>query len=344
MTSRERVVKTLRFERPDRAPRDLWQLYFQNMPERLREVEALKARFPMDFASPAVKGRVSERAKGEPGVVGSYVDEWGSVWHVAQSGVVGEVKEPVLADWRALDDYEPPWELIDTTDLSEVDAWYENTDQFAVIFNMVRPFERMQFLRGSEDLLIDLASGAPELERALAMLHEFFLRDIELWEGHKADAIMFMDDWGAQDTLLISPRQWREVFKPLYRDYCDAIHAQGKFVFFHSDGHIAAIYPDLIEIGVDAVNSQLFCMDIEELGRLHKGRITFWGEIDRQHLLPFGTPEQVKEGVRRVRRALDDGQGGVIAQCEWGVNDPAENVAAVFEAWDEPRPGSQNGG
>jgi hypothetical protein len=74
-------------------------------------------------------------------------------------------------------------------------------------------------------------------------------------------------------------------------------------------------------------------MNIEDLGAKYKGKITFWGEIDRQHLLPFGTPEQVKEGVRRVRRALDDACGGVIAQCEWGIKDPAENVAAVFEAW-----------
>ena len=98
---------------------------------------------------------------------------------------------------------------------------------------------------------------------------------------------------------------------------------------------IVYIYPDLIEIGIHAVNSQLFCMNIEELGRLYRGKITFWGEHDRQHLLPFGTPEQVREGVRRVRRALDDGTGGVIAQCEWGVNDPMENTAAVFDEWNK---------
>jgi uroporphyrinogen decarboxylase len=106
-----------------------------------------------------------------------------------------------------------------------------------------------------------------------------------------------------------------------------------EFVFFHSDGHIAAIHPDLIEIGVDAVNSQLFCMDIEDLGCRFKGPITFWGEIDRQHILPFGTAEEIHAAVRRVRAALDDGRGGVFAQCEWGNDVSAENVAAVFEAW-----------
>ena len=92
----------------------------------------------------------------------------------------------------------------------------------------------------------------------------------------------------------------------------------------------------MIEVGVDALNSQLFTMDIEEIGRRFKGRLTFWGEIDRQHVLPFGSVMDVYKAVARVRTALDDGKGGVIAQCEWGVNNPPENIAAVYAAWDMP--------
>ncbi|MGC9396986.1 MAG: uroporphyrinogen decarboxylase family protein, partial [Anaerolineae bacterium] len=204
---------------------------------------------------------------------------------------------------------------------------------FILAGTTVRPFERMQFIRGSEKLYVDLAYGTAELFTLRDMLHEFFLRELELWIATDVDAISFMDDWGAQNRLLISPEMWRELFKPLYADYVNLIHSAGKFAFMHSDGHIAAIYPDLIEIGVDALNSQLFCMDIEALGQAYRGKITFWGEIDRQSLLPFGTPDDVKAGVHRVRRALDDGSGGVIAQCEWGNDVPMENVEAVFEAW-----------
>jgi hypothetical protein len=67
-------------------------------------------------------------------------------------------------------------------------------------------------------------------------------------------------------------------------------------------------------------------MDIETLGLDYKGKVTFWGEIDRQHILPFGTPEEVREAVYRVRKALGDDNGGVIAQCEWGKFDPIENI------------------
>ena len=62
---------------------------------------------------------------------------------------------------------------------------------------------------------------------------------------------------------------------------------------------------------------------------------TFWGEIDRQHVLPFGTTDDVREAVMRVRRALDDGTGSLIVQCEWGKDNTKENIEAVFRSWSE---------
>lgn len=334
MTGRERVQRALRFQRPDRAPRNLWALPGIRSWRRA-ELEALLRRFPEDFSgvgNPA-KGR---RVRGRPGEVGTNVDAWGCVWRVAEPGVQGEIKDPVLADWKALDSWQPPWDLLENPDLSRVETHCRATGRFVLAGTETRPFERMQFLRGSENLLVDLGYGTPQALRLRDMLHEFFVREMEMWARTAVDAVSFMDDWGSQTALLISPEMWRELFKPLYAEYVRILHRAGKFAFFHSDGHIAAIYPELIEIGVDALNSQLFCMDLEALAAAHKGRITFWGEIDRQRVLPFGTPEEVRAAVRRVRRALDDGRGGVVAQCEWGVRDPAENVAAVFAAWEEP--------
>ena len=91
-----------------------------------------------------------------------------------------------------------------------------------------------------------------------------------------------------------------------------------------------------MEIGVDAVHSQLFLMDVEQLAMQFRGRITFWGEIDSRRVLPFGTPGDVRAAVHNVRKALDYGRGGLIAQCEWGHDVPFENVAALFEQWMEP--------
>ena len=300
---------------------------------RKDELDALLQRFPSDLVGPEFKYGPGERQQGIPYVVGSYADEWGCVWHVGEPGVVGEVKEPPLADWSALAHFKPPYEILEEADFGQVNRSCAETDRFVLAWTTVRPFERMQFLRGSEALYMDLGYETAEMLQLRDMVHEFFLRELEMWVKTDVDGIEFMDDWGAQRTLLISPKQWRALFKPLYKDYCDLIHSAGKFAFFHSDGHITDIYPDLIEIGVDAVNSQLFCMDIEELGRRFRGQITFWGEICRQDILPFGTPDDVRAAVRRVRVALDDGRGGVFAQCEWGIGVSAENVATVFETW-----------
>jgi hypothetical protein len=119
----------------------------------------------------------------------------------------------------------------------------------------------------------------------------------------------------------------------MYAEYNEMIHAAGKFAFVHSDGYIFDVYEDLIEIGADAVNSQLFCMDIDQIGRQFKRRTTFWGEIDQQYVLSFGSVQQTRQAVRRVAAALYDGRGGVIAQCWFGPGVKPENVRAAFDEW-----------
>ena len=200
----------------------------------------------------------------------------------------------------------------------------------------VRPFERMQFLRGPQNLYYDIAYQPKEFFRLRDMLHEFFLREMDMLACTDVDGVAFMDDWGSNNSLLISPAAWRELFKPLYRDYCEIAHEHGKHVWFHTDGHTAAIWPDLIEVGIDVLNSQLFTMDIEELGCLYKGRICIYGEIDRQHVLPFGSQEECRQAVRRVRRALESREGGAICTFEWGKSDPSENALAICEEWARP--------
>jgi uroporphyrinogen decarboxylase len=334
MTGRERVKAALTFNHPDRPPRDLWALPYTSL-FRKEEMDRLLADFPLDIAGIQLSPGSSAEDYERYGQAGAYTDEWGSVWNLAEPGVVGEVKVPAIADWSKLNHFQPPWELLRNRDFSFANRAAEDSDRFILSPCVARPFERLQFLRGSEALFYDIAAGPAEFLKLRDMVHEYFLEDLRGWCGTNVDAVMFMDDWGANSALLIKPATWREIFKPLYIDYVNLIHAAGKFAFFHSDGNITAIYPDLVEIGVDAVNSQLFTMNIEELARLYKGKITFWGEIDRQHVLPFGTPEEVKEAVRRVRRALDDGSGGVIAQCEWGKDNSYTNIRAVYEAWME---------
>lgn len=335
MTSRERVRRALRFEKPDRAPRDLWAL--PGVTEgRKAEYEQFIQRFPLDIQSPTWRPGDSGRTRGRAYQKGAFTDDWGVTFIASEDGVFGEVKEPILADWRNLDGFSPPWEYLKEADLHEVDASCRESERFILASAEVRPFERLQFLRGTENLLCDIGYGGPELLRLLRIIHEWEMYSLEMWSKTAVDGISFCDDWGSQTSLLISPKLWREIFKPLYRKYCEIIHEAGKFVFFHSDGHIEAIYEDLVEIGVDAVNSQLLCMNVEDLGSRFQGRITLWGEIDRQHIQPFGTPEEARMAVRRVRAAFDSERGGLIAQCEWGKIDPYENITAIYDEWEKP--------
>jgi uroporphyrinogen decarboxylase len=335
MKSRERVKKALNFEEVDRLPRTLWALPGVTMFRKQEYDEVLK-RFPGDIDCPEVRYGIGQRCKGDPAMVGHYTDAWGSVWYVGEPGVIGEVKDFPLSNWNNLDKYKLPWELLKEADFSEVNRSCNRTDKFVLAGTETRPFERMQFIRGTENLYMDLAYGNKEAYKLREMLHEFNLSEMEMWSNTDVDGVSFMDDWGSQKSLLISPAMWRELYKPLYKDYCDILHSKGKYVFFHSDGFIESIYPDLIEIGVNAINSQLFCMDIEKLGNQYAGEITFWGEIDRQNILPFGTTKDVKKAVERVAGALlKDKRSGLIAQCEWGVNDPKKNIITVFEEWDK---------
>lgn len=336
MTGRERVRAAVTFHTPDRPPRDLWALPYISL-ARPDELKAVQERFPMDIGRPETSPAASDDDLVKLSKPGRYTDAWGSVWEIAEPGIVGEVKAPAVADWSQLAGFQPPWDTVRKRNLDHANRVCDRSDAFMLSAVTARPFERLQFLRGTEQLFMDLAYDTAELRTLTAMVHEFQMEDVAAWAHSNVDAVFLMDDWGTNTALLISPETWRAVFKPLYREYCDVIHKQGKFAFFHSDGNIESIYGDLIEVGMDAINSQLFCMNIERLAAQYKGKVTFWGEIDRQQVLPFGTRHDVHAAVARVRRALDDSRGGVIGQCEWGKDNSRENVEAVFEAWQAAR-------
>lgn len=332
MTSRELVKKSLEFDSPPRIPRQIWTLPWasDHYPEQLK---AIQSEFPDDIISSPAFLRMPLKTSGDPYTVGTFIDEWGCIFVNRQQGVIGEVKQPALKDWQDLEQLRFPEELL-SVDVEAVNAFCKGTDKFVLAGTCPRPFERLQFIRKTENLMVDLIEHPVEFERLLHKVHEFFLKELELWVATDVDGLTFMDDWGAQRALLISPTLWRNYFKPLYKDYIDMAHSHGKYIFMHSDGHISAIIPDLVELGLDALNSQLFCMDIEDIGRKFRGKITFWGEIDRQYILPFGTPEEVIHAVRRVKEALYQ-DGGVIAQCEFSAGGKPENVYLVFKTWQD---------
>jgi uroporphyrinogen-III decarboxylase len=161
---------------------------------------------------------------------------------------------------------------------------------------------------------------------------------LELWARTEVDAVALGDDWATPDGLLIAPEMWRELFRPLYRDYCKILHDHDKFVFFHGEGNISDIFGDLLKVGIDAIRCQCHLMNVERLAKQYRGRVTFWGELDPQRLQNPGTAEDFRQAVQKIRRALDFGHGGVIARCRWDRGVRLQTIAVFFEHWLAPIP------
>jgi len=326
---RELVKQALEFRSPPRLPRQLWLLPWaaKRFPEELKRIET---DFPSDITVIPVSCSEPVPGGGNAHSIGQFVDAWGCTFENLQDGIIGQVKNPQLSDWSQAADIRFPRERLEF-DQEAVAEFCRGTDLYVLAGTCPRPFERLQFLRGSEELYLDLNRPPREFREFLHRMHAFYLEELTLWAKTDVDAITFMDDWGSQRALLVAPELWRELFKPLYADYIAIAHEHGKHAFMHSDGHITEIIPDLIEIGLDALNSQVYCMGVEELGSRFAGDITFWGEIDRQQILPRASTEEIAQAAGQMRSALHR-EGGLIAQCEFGPGARPENIYAFFQA------------
>jgi uroporphyrinogen decarboxylase len=203
------------------------------------------------------------------------------------------------------------------------------------------PFERAHAMQGMDVFLLNMARY-PEFAQAL--LHKItevckslmgpFLEEL----GGNVDIIKIGDDLGTQDGLLISPEMYREILKPFHADFLQFIKERTKAkVLFHSDGDVFALIDDFIEIGVDILNpiqtSAGKMSDLEGLKKHYGKNMVFCGGIDTQRILPYGTPEQVRQEVRRVMHILGPGGGYMMASVHTVMNDvPPENVLAMVDA------------
>ncbi len=335
MTRRELVINTLEFKnKTGIVPREVWTLPWAKL-NYSKEYDEILAEFPNDIimARPTYK-KPSPVTVGDMFAVGRYVDDWGCQFENKQEGIIGEVDIPIVSDddWEDVNNVYIPREWLDF-DVDAVNELCRGTDGFVLAGVYPRPFEQLQFIRGTENLMMDLVDPPEEMLKFIKKMHSFYCELMERWAQTDVDGLMFMDDWGMQNSLLINPETWIDIFKPLYKDYINIAKKHGKKTFMHSDGNILSIIPELIDIGLDAINSQVFCMGFDQLQQF-KGKITFWGEIDRQNILPFGTPEQSSAAVEELMNSLWS-DGGVIAQLEFGLGAKPENVRSAFTRWNE---------
>jgi uroporphyrinogen decarboxylase len=206
------------------------------------------------------------------------------------------------------------------------------------------PFERAHAMQGMDKFMINMALN-PDFALALLrkitdhckVLMDHFLKQC----GDLIDIIKIGDDLGSQTGLLISPKMYRQFLKPFHAEFIEFIKERTDAkVFFHTDGDVMDLVGDFIEMGVDILNpiqtSAGRMSDLPELKRRYGENITFCGAIDTHHTLPHGTPEQVRQEVRRVIDILGPGGGYMVASVHTIMNDvPAENILAMVDAVDE---------
>ncbi|MFA6450940.1 MAG: uroporphyrinogen decarboxylase family protein [bacterium] len=341
MTSRERVIKAIKFEQPDLIPVDYWILpaVYLKYGDRFT---ALLNEYPKDF--PDALDVDAENICPPSHRKGEYTDCFGSVWRQEHDGFLGQVVKYPLEELSAIKKYQFPEPNeregeISLLQIRNIVSKVKPLNRFVSV-DSIRTFERMHFLRGMEDVMMDLAYQRDEFFMLLEKTVEWNIAHMRLvLEDQKdgVDGIWFSDDWGSQSSLLINPVMWRKIFKPVYKKMFDTVKEYGKFVLFHSDGYIMEIIGDLIEIGADVLNCQMKILNAVALSSQFAGKITFHTDLDRQHILPYGTKKDIVDHVKDAIDNLGGLGGGLILNAELGPDMPFENIETLFREFHKVR-------
>jgi len=216
----------------------------------------------------------------------------------------------------------------------------EETDRYILVMIYGSHFEKANAARGIENFLMDIAGDfafAKQLCTRIVDKNMVMLENV--LNCPEIDGILLGSDWGSQRGLLMSPDTWDELIRPGEQREYDLVHAYEKDVWVHSCGKIDVLIPRLAEMGVDVPNPlQPECMDVAAIKRDHGDRLAFWGGINTQQVLPFGTPEEVKAEARRTRDLLSQNGGYILAAAQDIQGDvPMANLDALLEAAREGR-------
>ena len=378
MTSGERVLAALHHEEPDRVPlvlgvsnatgikmkpyRGIKSLanieapdnYLYDWPElgtaeideeTMRRLRS-DVRGVLDLEPEMVRTRNRERAPHS-----DCIDSWGSGQVEVKPGDwypgVHPLKDATTVE--ALDAHLGWPDMSDPTRIAHVQGAAKRLaeeDQFAIMATpwLLFPFERAHAMQGLETFLLNMAMNqdfARELlERIATHCKQLMGRFLDAL-GDNVDIIKIGDDLGTEQGLLISPAMYRDMLKPIHADFIRFIKERTRAkVFFHSDGDVAPLIEDFIEIGVDILNPiQTSAGTMSDLASLKKrfGRnIVLCGGIDTRRVLPRGSVGDVRDEVRRVIQILGPGGGYMVAAVHTIMDDvPPENVLAMADAVEE---------
>jgi uroporphyrinogen decarboxylase len=198
-------------------------------------------------------------------------------------------------------------------------------------------FERSWNLRGFENVLVDAVTEPEFFAEVLDRLTELYLQFVRYTVDLPVDGVLFGDDWGDQRGVILGPERWRTFLKPRWARIYKAVHDAGKIAMNHSCGSVVQIIPDLIDIGLDVLESvqpEAAGMVPYELKKRFGRNIAFWGGLGSQSVIPFGTPARIAAEVARLRREMPEGGGYILAPAKpLQPETPTANAAAIVDAF-----------
>jgi uroporphyrinogen decarboxylase len=270
----------------------------------------------------------------------SYVDEWGIVWKNVEyktrfgTGHYTEMVGHPLAGDDAIHSYQAPDPDRPELYVEAERLIQQHRDEYWIVgVTVTTIFETAWALRGYEKTLSDLVLNPDLVERLFHIPFGYHLTAAKRLVEMGVDMIWIGDDVGAQNRMLISPKAWRRFLKPLMATFISTLKSINPDlkVAYHSDGNISPIIPDLIEIGLDVLNPvQPRSMDPAEMKKQYGEELCFWGSVDEQYTLPFGTPAEVEREVITRLQTLGENGGLIIGPTHHvQLDTPLENFWAM---------------
>ncbi len=349
MTHKERFLTAIHHQEPDRVPICAWytpeaeKALLRHMGVESDQTETYKAAggpLPILMDHDFLISWVGPCTSYYSNPAEEYTDEWGIGWkwfkYAAGASYTEMVRHP-LAD------------IVDPAAFTMPD--FTREDRYTGTLKMIADyggeygimggcactlFELAWYLRGMEQVMEDMVANKDFMHAYLDRLMKWIDEAGSRMVGMGVDVLWIGDDFGMQNQMLIAPQLFREFFKPRYAQLFakwKALNPALK-IAFHSDGNIFPIIPDLIEVGLDILNPvQPKSMDPAKVKREFGDKLTFWGTVDIQEVLPFGTAEDVASEVKLRLRTVGKGGGLIISPAHnIQAEVPLANILAFYES------------
>lgn len=302
MNSKERVIRAIEFNTPDRVPISSFHFKTDKLPD-LKKLKKYKSDMAMTSFMP--NNTIIDEM--------NHYDEWGCKW--CTPTLVGEVVEHPLSDWDMLKDLKVP-DYFTKKNFKFIKLCRRIfSGKFLMGYLPDMYFNRLFHLRGFQNLFCDFIEERENVEKLLDIVTDHTIRLIDKYAEFKVDGVLLCDDFGLQNSLMISPEMFRDIFKPRFKAMVDATHMNGMKYILHSCGCIIDIIDDLIEIGVDCMQlDQLDIMGMDNLAERFAGRIAFFNCVDIQSVMPRNDHKEIYEYGCRMVKAFSSEKGGFIGK------------------------------